>query len=399
MEQTAGSLDADRLPQLLQAMSLEDQPELRLESCSTLARIASSGSSSQLQALVQAGALPKLIELLSSSDPQLQESACAVIGSTAKAGEGLRDQCLKSGALSALLPLLTQRASSLSLQRQAVWTLSNLCRHDLEDSSSSPADWDTIQHALPSLAVLLYHQDMQVIGDAAWALAYMTDDRFYDRVDAVLQANVARRLVELGLARSSSVVLPVVKTLANIAGSPQDIHRQLLLNCGLLPVLSMLLCHPTTAIRAEAFRALANLALGNAQQLQAILEANLWSPLVAALQQSQVGSTVEKESIRAIHLFVSACNARQLQYVLSRELVHALCEHLDGKDAALLERVLDALDCLLKAAKEVVAGWVEEVKGLQRIDQLQCHESNQVYEKARHLIEAHFEEPEEKVEH
>jgi hypothetical protein len=50
--------------------------------------------------------------------------------------------------------------------------------------------------ALPVLARLVYSDDEEVLTDACWALSYLSDGT-NDKIQAVIEANVCRRLVEL----------------------------------------------------------------------------------------------------------------------------------------------------------------------------------------------------------
>lgn len=79
----------------------------------------------------------------------------------------------------------------LTMIRNAVWTLSNLCR-----GKNPPADFRQIVHGLPILARLLNHTDTDVLSDTCWAISYLSDGP-NDKIQAVIDAGVCRRLVEL----------------------------------------------------------------------------------------------------------------------------------------------------------------------------------------------------------
>lgn len=93
--------------------------------------------------------------------------------------------------------------------RNAVWCLSNLCRgkspavdftkvNNLKIRVSAEEDFLSVQvaPALPVLSRLLYNLDSDVLADTCWAISYLSDGP-NEKIQAVIQAGVATRLVEL----------------------------------------------------------------------------------------------------------------------------------------------------------------------------------------------------------
>ena len=56
----------------------------------------------------------------------------------------------------------------MSMTRNAVWALSNLCR-----GKNPPPDFSKVAPALEVLARLLFHNDFDVLADTCWALRYI----------------------------------------------------------------------------------------------------------------------------------------------------------------------------------------------------------------------------------
>lgn len=131
---------------------------------------------------------------------------------------------LQAGALRPLLALCTAEAK-ITMLRNATWSLSNLCR------GKPQPDFMLVSEALPVLARLLYVMDDEVLTDACWALSYMSDDTGpqNQKIQAVIQAGVARRLVELLMHRSPNVKTPALRTVGNIV-TGDDVQTQVIMS-------------------------------------------------------------------------------------------------------------------------------------------------------------------------
>ena len=76
-------------------------------------------------------------------------------------------------------------------------------------------------------------------------------------------------------------------------------------------------------------------------------------------------------------------------------MIPALCNLLTVKDSKTLVVILDGIENILKAGHEVdqvdkVACAIEECNGLDKIEKLQNHENDVVYNKAYAIIEKYF---------
>lgn len=76
------------------------------------------------------------------------------------------------------------------------------------------------------LASLIYTEDADTLADACWAISYLSDGP-NARIQAVIEAGVARRLVELLMHEKTTVVSAALRAVGNIV-TGDDIQTQVL---------------------------------------------------------------------------------------------------------------------------------------------------------------------------
>lgn len=87
----------------------------------------------------------------------------------------------------------------------------------------------------------------------------------------------------------------------------------------------------------------------------------------------------------------------QLAHLVQQGVLPPFCNLLESKDIKCVLVVLDGLTNILNAAEKMgevdrVALMIEEVGGLDKIEALQSHENQQVYQKAVAIIDSFFSE-------
>jgi len=427
-------IEAGIVPKLVAFLSVtspdpQETNQMLFEAAWALTNIAS-GSSAQTRVVVEAGAVPHFIRLLEYPDLNVSEQAVWALGNIAGDGSELRDLVTNLGILKPLLGLVKLGTSDAFL-RNVVWTISNLCRN------KNPAPkFEVINQILPTLNKLMAsHQDPEVLADACWALSYLTDgsnDRiqiiqkkalsmyqkeleelestdtdseetkqkrpFYqiDCIQVVVDSGSVPNLVRMLASSEISIVTPALRALGNVV-TGSDVQTASVIQSGGLPVICGLLSHAKANVIKEAAWTISNITAGPQEQIQAVLDNNCLPPLIEVLAHGDFKS--KKESAWAITNLTSGGSLEQIVLLCGSGVMKPFCDLLELNDEKTVCVVMDGLMNILSTAAqqgeaEQICQMIEECDGLDKIENLQTHENEQVYKKALAIITTFFAEEE-----
>ena len=386
------------LPRLVEFLDIHDNPQLQFEAAWTLTNVAS-GTSEHTMFVIQNNAVPRFIQLLQTPNEDLREQSVWALGNIAGDSSRCRDYVLGLNAVNPLMQIASSTNSRISMVRNAIWAISNLCR------GKPVPDLNQVGVLLPMLVTLLNHHDDEVLVDACWALSYLSDGP-NERIQRVVDNGAIPRLVALLAVNKTQMQTPAIRTIGNIV-TGSDAQTQYVVDQGALPNFHSLLQNSKRNIRKETCWTISNIAAGTKEQIQALIDTNLIPPIVSQLTASEF--EVRKEAVWVISNLTSGGTDEQIRYVVSQNVIGPLCEILTVFDARIIIVALEAIENILRVGKDdkergdedatnFYAQQVIECGGLTKIDDLQSHNNDDIYHHAITILDNYFEAEDENME-
>jgi len=376
---------AGAVPLMAQFLDNVSSPKLQYQAALVLGNI-SCGTSIHVQAVVESGAIPKLVNLVGSVHQPIREQAISALGNISAEGPSFRNLVLDHEAMESLLLAMYTHPSHSTLLISS-WALSNFC------GGSPPPKSCFVRKAVPTIAALLVNNDEDIVAEACYSLSKLSEIGS-DLVEEILENNVARKLVNYMLSDNQTIQRWSIRTVGSIVGGSND-HAQVVLDNGALPNILELLSIPRKSIRKDACWVLSNITAGSTEQIQAVLDEGIIPALVHIMRISDFN--VKKEITWVVSNAACEGTHSQVSYLVDCGVIPALCDMLEAPDAVVTEVAIDAVTEILKVGRRMMmsdvnayALLVEGCGGLEKLVRLEQHERDAISEKAFFTVETFF---------
>ena len=390
------------VPRLVHLLKRIDNPGLQYEVIWALTNIASTNLTDCLavdQPPSKCNALPIVVQLMRSPNPDVRDQCCWCVGNVAGDGAKLRDTILAVPNSMTNLLLNITKASSENALENAVWALANMCRFKPKPDKSV---W---LPTVPVLAKLILLENKRVLADTCWALSYLSDGDDED-IQHLVDVVPTKRLVDLAGHADTQVVAAALRFIGNIISGTDSQAQALIDTGGLFARMFRLLDHPKKSIQKETCWTLSNIAAGTtsqARQLAHYVEAG--ESIVGKVIQLGLAADfgVKKE---ACWMLANLCT-RNDQVCIAKVVgsqpsgLDALCQALLMTDETVVLACLEAIQSILEhhipklpdaagPGEKSVEELIEQYGGLENLEVLQESANEKIYLKAAHIVESYI---------
>merc|ERR1712224_985064 len=249
----------------------------------------------------------------------------------------------------------------------------------------------------PLYRVIQSSNEDEVLIDALWALSYISDGDD-DRIDSVLDLgeNFLKSLVNILKGHQVKLMAPALRILGNFA-SGNEIQTQAVIDAGIINVSLTVLDNPKKSLRKEMCWLLSNISAGSQRQISSLLKVPKVAEKLIEFSM-QADWETRKEAVWAVSNACTGGSDSQVMFMVKQNAIEAMISVLDINDSRLVVVGLEAINNILTVSDRQGQAYtiiLDELGGLEKIEELQNHGDHAVYQKAVEIIERFFDGEEE----
>jgi len=382
-------IQANLIPRFISFLERDDQPHLQMEAAWALTNVAS-GKSEHVAFVVNYGIVSQFLRLFASNRTEIVEQVIWGLGNIAGDSSAFRDFILQQGGCKILIDyLMKESGSEVSIKRVGAWALSNFCR-------GKPVPlFEFIKDVIPFFcAVIRQEFDEEVLNDSLWGLSYLSDSNHDENLVPMDIIPVLMKYLEN--ADSFRLITPCLRIIGNFTLGTQS--KALIQIPGLIPLLFKVINEQKkSTVRREACWAISNLAAGSPEEIEVVFEDPFHILLLAEIGQTDK-EDVKKEIMITFSNALNHCSSDMAIKFVKNGVLDCMTNLLVSVNPILVLSVLEGMRSLLDQGKKIeekmgenpFIALIEEKGALQKIEDLQTHKNEQIYQASAEILEGFF---------
>ena len=381
-------IDIGIVPEIISLLD-NSPPEFQYEALRCLT-IISEGTSDQVNVIVTKGVIPKIVKLMDSSIEELKIEACFIIGNLANDCPKVRDLLIKEKAYDKLLTILSSTNLN-SLIKQCIEALKCffIRMKPIPPYNIAKKAFKSIAKAMSKLK-----QDSDFLLDVLSILSFMTDN-YKDAIKDFLEFDLIENIIKCLDIDDEYIQLLGLRIIGNIASGNAN-QTQLLIDHNVLNYLKKALLNPSKAVRKETAWIVSNIAAGTQKQIEKLISDGFLPVLEHIIETDEI--IIVKECIWAVCNFTSVENPEYLKKILKQNILLIINKFLKMDNAKYLAVSLEALNNLLAFGRQNCTNGInpivvemDNIGMCDILEKLQYHPVEVVYEKTLKILETFFE--------
>jgi importin subunit alpha-1 len=184
-----------------------------VDACTAFSHL-TQGTNDRIQAVLDTGVLPRLVELLAHRDVSVSTPALRCIGNIVSGDDVQTEQVVALGAVDTLAKLLNSRKRAI--RKETCWALSNIA-----SGSQSQIQALIDSGVVPSLVTMMAHAPLEIRKEVCWVLANASEGGSSKQITYFACCNALPALIEMLSNMDTKIVSIALDGIANFCSKAQ----------------------------------------------------------------------------------------------------------------------------------------------------------------------------------